>query len=270
MSYTAATGRVSIHALLAECDKHQRRRKEPKQCFNPRTPCGVRQGGNVINRPLASFNPRTPCGVRHRRRPGKGVSERFQSTHSLRSATVFFRHLPLRRGGFNPRTPCGVRLHGCNGTTRRPLFQSTHSLRSATGEGAVDDIATLPCFNPRTPCGVRLIQSTKLVDKARFQSTHSLRSATDPDDMATFLRDVSIHALLAECDKWAFGFVSTVCCFNPRTPCGVRHDPDDMATFLRDVSIHALLAECDTGDNPPDNERKVSIHALLAECDRVA
>ena len=62
----------------------------------------------------------------------------------------------------------------------------------------------------------------------RFQSTHSLRSATVRYGPACFLLEVSIHALLAECDigialeglKWT-------------------------------VSIHALLAECDsTGETP--------------------
>ena len=56
---------VSIHALLAECDA----------------------GGQVAFRPVHRFNPRTPCGVR----PSTGATLRnnrkFQSTHSLRSAT---------------------------------------------------------------------------------------------------------------------------------------------------------------------------------------
>ena len=61
--------RVSIHALLAECDF--------------RVP--------VFCRPVPGFNPRTPCGVR----PGEsGVQIHamlFQSTHSLRSATFTYR-----------------------------------------------------------------------------------------------------------------------------------------------------------------------------------
>ena len=56
---------VSIHALLAECD------------------C-VRVSKTIYPR---SFNPRTPCGVR--RIPAKINIQtlKFQSTHSLRSAT---------------------------------------------------------------------------------------------------------------------------------------------------------------------------------------
>ena len=125
---------VSIHALLAECDTslynhfqsiqtfqstHSLRSatKKPGQRiraapgFNPRTPCGVRQYVKIIPDQTSSFNPRTPCGVRHffmRFLPS--LFRRFQSTHSLRSATGDV---------------------GC-GVEKGLLFQSTHSLRSAT------------------------------------------------------------------------------------------------------------------------------------------
>ena len=78
---------VSIHALLAECD-----RTLPEKLI-----------------PSASFNPRTPCGVRPVFRSLDGKELRFQSTHSLRSATKS-RVIP----------------------SRADEFQSTHSLRSAT------------------------------------------------------------------------------------------------------------------------------------------
>ena len=144
-------------------------------------------------------------------------------------------------------------------------------------------------FNPRTPCGVRLKVSKGRFNVPGFQSTHSLRSATNVDNATTWTLYVSIHALLAECDKWAFGLVSAVCCFNPRTPCGVRprwqiwtwctcgfqstHSlrsaTASHAQFfpLPVVSIHALLAECDQGLRGRAKRPMVSIHALLAECD---
>ena len=56
---------VSIHALLAECDGQFRRTNMSENSFNPRTPCGVRQGADLSTL----------------------VEARFQSTHSLRSAT---------------------------------------------------------------------------------------------------------------------------------------------------------------------------------------
>ena len=67
MNHPIATmQQVSIHALLAECDPLRRRRLFRSGCFNPRTPCGVRliNGGNP------------------------GTLKKFQSTHSLRSATI--------------------------------------------------------------------------------------------------------------------------------------------------------------------------------------
>ena len=57
---------VSIHALLAECD-----RKNPCLHAHP-----------------VGFNPRTPCGVRLPIPPSPPPGKRFQSTHSLRSATA--------------------------------------------------------------------------------------------------------------------------------------------------------------------------------------
>ena len=145
-------------------------------------------------------------------------------------------------------------------------------------------------FNPRTPCGVRLETLAPMTPTPQFQSTHSLRSATyGPLDMETFLR-VSIHALLAECDRFRHPIPRVVCGFNPRTPCGVRQVCEgglkvpgqfQSTHSLRSatmgytakwafglVSIHALLAECDsTYLFITSKHLRVSIHALLAECD---
>ncbi len=59
-------GSVSIHALLAECD-------HPAKTY-PQSRHG--------------FNPRTPCGVRLRSHLRRAQQIKFQSTHSLRSATA--------------------------------------------------------------------------------------------------------------------------------------------------------------------------------------
>ena len=63
----AAWVRVSIHALLAECDFERCIQDWLLNGFNPRTPCGVR--------PIST--PRLPKWML------------FQSTHSLRSATGY-------------------------------------------------------------------------------------------------------------------------------------------------------------------------------------
>ena len=152
------------------------------------------------------------------------TSVRFQSTHSLRSATapevienikewvsihallaecdMSWQGNRLFSYRFNPRTPCGVRrLHPVNAFYGR-TFQSTHSLRSAT---------QIPAYRSK---GVRF-QSTHSLRSATttwasshtvipFQSTHSLRSATRFPNRRFRYCFVSIHALLAECDATDF------------------------------------------------------------------
>ena len=104
---------------------------------------------------LTGFNPRTPCGVRLMISVNFSMSRRFQSTHSLRSATLLNKMKKNTYVSFNPRTPCGVRLNKLNEfwvlrrvsihallaecdwaskviPQRLKMFQSTHSLRSAT------------------------------------------------------------------------------------------------------------------------------------------
>ena len=214
---------VSIHALLAECDLLRWR------------------GG----RHLHGFNPRTPCGVRPCRVIVGARTSRFQSTHSLRSATV------------------GTYL------TLSPFwFQSTHSLRSATSCFSVRP-ASQTGFNPRTPCGVRLMAIWSLNRTVRFQSTHSLRSATGLVIGLSSTRAVSIHALLAECDGRCLGTMSFHGSFNPRTPCGVRPDTGTGTTGRRMFqSTHSLRSA--TGCLfAIKTSMIVSIHALLAECDPI-
>ena len=150
----SSTLRVSIHALLAECD------------FNPGGMRDLRGG--------------------------------FQSTHSLRSATIFWLYIVNVPCGFNPRTPCGVRRGG------RRTFPG------------------LLCFNPRTPCGVRQYATGLPASHCKFQSTHSLRSATVSAYRTRDKMPVSIHALLAECDPLPVPLKISSGGFNPRTPCGVR------------------------------------------------
>ena len=124
---------VSIHALLAECDRRWiglRAGINPFQSTHSLRSAtgnagpGLRYGAVSIHALLAECD---------RYIEYKQLQMlRFQSTHSLRSATC------------------------CTSKKRKfTRFQSTHSLRSATG-----DVFIVPrlfqSFNPRTPCGVRL------------------------------------------------------------------------------------------------------------------
>ena len=167
---------VSIHALLAECDIAVVKNVFQRHGFNPRTPCGVRLSTGRGISPGRRFQ--STHSLRSATRPSKRKPPplRFQSTHSLRSATRYSVKLFSSKGGFNPRTPCGVRRQN---RLRRDVYAG---------------------FNPRTPCGVRhcpLLTSGVLKE---FQSTHSLRSATMKVQAKIIAESVSIHALLAECD----------------------------------------------------------------------
>ena len=122
-------------------------------------------------------------------------------------------------------------------------FQSTHSLRSATP-------------NPQGRG-----------QRQTFQSTHSLRSATFRRGEIVAVGEVSIHALLAECDMTWKGNRLYAKSFNPRTPCGVRQISRKLWNQnYRFQSTHSLRSA--TGIfNFWNNKTIVSIHALLAECD---
>ena len=85
---------VSIHALLAECDKQFMTTQHFSTCFNPRTPCGVRPGGHIytyIESVVSIHALLAECDfVKIWDCPSM---TRFQSTHSLRSATIQLKKL---------------------------------------------------------------------------------------------------------------------------------------------------------------------------------
>ena len=170
---------VSIHALLAECDAVQGGNAHAGLCFNPRTPCGVRLP--LLHVVIDNI--------------------RFQSTHSLRSATAFG-PVAVKHSGFQS-------THSLRSATKaRPKalrcweFQSTHSLRSATRKMGIylpaDRVSIhallAECDSMRSaptspPCWFQSTHSLRSATRSGsrrnwsfwFQSTHSLRSATAPD-----------------------------------------------------------------------------------------
>ena len=215
---------VSIHALLAECDKKQ---------FDK-----VRKSAVSIHALLAEcdsiappepdsnngFNPRTPCGVRQKNTKESPTLYMFQSTHSLRSATgelgtedpnptvsihALLAECDIQRPQglqhcrcFNPRTPCGVRRDKPLETINQTIV-SIHALLAECDKVKSSSGGQAPSFNPRTPCGVRQNGETLTWAIHEFQSTHSLRSATKRRNSHMGDPRVSIHALLAECDNLA-------------------------------------------------------------------
>ena len=79
---------ISIHAPRAGSDRAERNAVDALSNFNPRSPCGERQGCVRI----------------------RIWSQRFQSTLPVRGATAFIRSIHTRLNDFNPRSPCGERL----------------------------------------------------------------------------------------------------------------------------------------------------------------
>ena len=102
--------RISIHALREESDCRKRHYPYCKSNFNPRSPWGERQAcrlrgaGNTQH-----FNPRSPWGERQCGRARCVSCIQFQSTLSVRRATVSHRYY-----------------------ARHARFQSTLSVRRAT------------------------------------------------------------------------------------------------------------------------------------------
>ena len=237
------SGAVSIHALLAESDPGVTSTECPQPCFNPRPPCGERRHVTQGSGEGDGFNPRPPCGERLAGFYLLPFLHKFQSTPSLRRATVqatmsgrsvqvsihallaesdlvffscpykpvLFQSTPsLRRATIPYDTYCVILL-----------FQSTPSLRRATVP-ALDDIVQLNGFNPRPPCGERPKSPLLPWGLCTFQSTPSLRRATRPTSSPLPSRPVSIHALLAESDLPGTFTARSSTSFNPRPPCGER------------------------------------------------
>ena len=136
------------------------------------------------------------------------------------------------------------------------------------------------------------MNKTALNSQKEKHSMLSLRRATFVGLAAHRLRNISIHALLAESDSLymdsvppASRFLSTLSLrratrlfleiytlfknFYPRSPCGERrvvHVAQDPSPGR--ISIHALLAESDpAGNGGSGSITAISIHALLAESD---
>ena len=147
---------------------------------------------------------------------------------------------------------------------------SIHALLAECDQLIISLLLIATCFNPRTPCGVRPFKEGLCALTNPFQSTHSLRSATINLQKPVMVSNVSIHALLAECDSRPWAFLPSARSFNPRTPCGVRPYIQEVKTKAELFqSTHSLRSA--TRKRVEEIARRlVSIHALLAECDSCA
>ena len=147
---------ISIHALREESDRKKLYRLWVGWDFNPRSPWGER---------LISILQKARRFI-------------FQSTLSVRRATIQCCTAYENKLYFNPRSPWGERL--LTAVWRQPTlmtFQSTLSVRRAT------QISLWACtgtnyFNPRSPWGERL-QYLSLSGKLLSISIHALREESD-------------------------------------------------------------------------------------------
>ena len=145
---------------------------------------------------------------------------KFQSTHSLRSATplcvsalrqiIVSIHALLAECDAaiaHAQGAAEVSIHAllaeCDEDVPRNganQIVSIHALLAECDTGLTAANGGGTGFNPRTPCGVRPSNQPTNHKHIMFQSTHSLRSATDTREPWWRRKPVSIHALLAECD----------------------------------------------------------------------
>ena len=190
------------------------------------------------------------------------------SIHALLAESDHLRAKLLRKyHNFYPRSPCGERLRLFFIIFDLFRFLSTLSLRRAT-DGLIASanfckfLSTLSLR--RATLGGLWVLSTQI-----FLSTLSLRRATTADGLSHAPPQISIHALLAECDDNTHTY--RVYCpaisihallaesdnphkqnkrrytsyFYPRSPCGERRNAGYSCRNAHPISIHALLAESD-------------------------
>ena len=111
--YQSHSGGISIHALLAESDRHSGFQGRWSRYFYPRSPCGERLMGTAPS----------------------ATELIFLSTLSLRRATVRLRLCGHGPNYFYPRSPCGERPVTARIIDPTFGFLSTLSLRRATVRG---------------------------------------------------------------------------------------------------------------------------------------
>ena len=169
---------ISIHAPLVGSDQPMWNTGIPMTYFNPRSPCGERQGFASWGwTGCKDFNPRSPCGERRPVGDPYNTSARI-SIHAplvgsdLRGTPITYLpkisiHAPLVGSDrwkhhynttgiddFNPRSPCGERH--CQMATFKPsTWISIHA--PLVGSDHHLSVAMLydGDFNPRSPCGER-------------------------------------------------------------------------------------------------------------------
>ena len=95
---TGRAASISIHAPRAGCDNRRAQGGQSPPYFNPRAPCGARQGLRPCPLPTLYFNPRAPCGARQ------------DLPAVLKPVDAISIHAPHGRGGVSAGRPAGRRF----------------------------------------------------------------------------------------------------------------------------------------------------------------
>ena len=259
----------------------------PERDFNPRAPCGARQGMNPIVNSDNFISTHAPLAGRDQLAGGRERdSAGFQPTRPLRGATV----LPLPRpvGGeisthaplagrdclpvsattageldFNPRAPCGARRH----RGRRPSHQEHFNPRAPCGARPrpLRTAAKTKYFNPRAPCGARRGGVQQSADHKSI-STHAPLAGRDEafntgaKSIEQFqptrpLRGATVFHIV----------LSAICLFQPTRPLRGATHPSGCYGQQPHISTHAPLAGRDADTVTRAKSRcEISTHAPLA------
>ena len=197
-----ALNSISIHALLAESDKPDKKAGSQEKDFYPRSPCGERPFFYSLTACRQYFYPRSPCGERR--------APTAQPVHP--------------HSHFYPRSPCGERP-SCFSLWFLGLFISIHALLAESDSLYMDSVppasrflSTLSLrratrlfleiytlfknFYPRSPCGERRVVHVAQDPSPGRISIHALLAESDPagNGGSGSITAISIHALLAESD----------------------------------------------------------------------
>ena len=169
------------------------------------------------------------------------------------------------------------------------MLISIHALLAESDQTAYSFLAGGTYFYPRSPCGERPRGEHHASTQQEFLSTLSLRRATNdaingcnPDYISIhallaecdrrggfcYLDNIiSIHALLAESDYLGAGKSCNVCDFYPRSPCGERPSIAGRITLNGTFLSTLSLRRATVGQKRLRQKLAISIHALLAESD---
>ena len=237
--------------------------------FNPRSPCGERQGMVVLMRAFTGISIHAPrAGSDENALKNWSTLSSFQSTLPVRGATSKEDKQKMETTISIHAPRAGSDLTGMSDPEKWIRFQSTLPVRGATSFSRAA-FAGSCYFNPRSPCGDRRgagrrIRGNRLIsihapragsdiqklaflsDSLGFQSTLPVRGATQRQKNRWELFYISIHAPRAGSDDEPRAGRGVPRDFNPRSPCGERREFGQYATAAsQQISIHAPRAGSD-------------------------